>query len=192
MSAERNKLLKMIHVARRELRMDRDTYLAMVRSLPGLSKAKSSTDLSESDMRKVIDALKSKGFKVRSKRTKAAGKPHNFDSAAMPAEITKIEALLASMGLSWAYADAIAKRQSGLPKMAWVRDRASIVAVLAALHVEQEKRGLLARLEHILSVTGHTNDSIEQQFNLPKGWQRRRKLLQSLIDQITPVEDPHE
>lgn len=176
-------MLKAIHVARRELNMDRETYMAMVRGLPGCSRLESTADASDRQLRTIVGALKSKGFAMRP-GNKTKGKPHNFHSAAMPAEIVKIEALLASMSLSWAYADAIAKRQSGLPKMAWVRDRASIVAVLAALHVEQEKRALLYRLEGLLKEIGQTKESMEFQLNLPKGWQRRRKILKSLIDRM--------
>jgi len=62
---ERLKLIKLIHVARRELGMDRDTYGLMLNGMKGLEGATSTADLSVPNLKRVLEQLKSKGFKVR-------------------------------------------------------------------------------------------------------------------------------
>lgn len=62
---ERLKLIKLIHVARRELGMDRDTYSLMLNGMKGLEGATSTADLSVPNLKRVLEQLKSKGFKVR-------------------------------------------------------------------------------------------------------------------------------
>ncbi|UVK85196.1 regulatory protein GemA [Pseudomonas sichuanensis] len=61
----RLRLIKLIHVARRELQMDDDTYRLMLAGIEGLGGATSSAKLSESNLHRVLEVLKSKGFKVR-------------------------------------------------------------------------------------------------------------------------------
>lgn len=62
---ERLRLIKLIHVARRELGMDRETYGLMLAGMKGLGGATSTADLSVPNLRLVLEQLKSKGFKVR-------------------------------------------------------------------------------------------------------------------------------
>lgn len=65
--------IKLIHVGRRELGLDDETYRAMLHSVAGVS---SSSDLTWQDRQKVLEHLKRKGFKVKSKAAPAAaGKP---------------------------------------------------------------------------------------------------------------------
>jgi len=52
----------------------------------------------------------------------------------------KIEALLAEMKAPWAYADAIAKQQTGIEKVTWVRNKKQLSAIIAALDKELKKR----------------------------------------------------
>lgn len=61
----RVRLIKLIHVARRELRMDDDTYRLMLAGMKGLDGATSSADLSVPNLLRVLEQLKQKGFKVR-------------------------------------------------------------------------------------------------------------------------------
>lgn len=58
-------LIKLIHVARRELRMDDDTFRLMLASMTGLDGATSSADLSVPNLLRVLEQLKQKGFKPR-------------------------------------------------------------------------------------------------------------------------------
>lgn len=61
----RVRLIKLIHVARRELRMDDDTYRLMLAGMKGLDGATSSAELSVPNLLRVLEQLKQKGFKVR-------------------------------------------------------------------------------------------------------------------------------
>lgn len=61
----RLRLIKLIHVARRELRMDADTYRLMLAGMKGLDGATSTAELSVPNLLSVLEQLKQKGFKVR-------------------------------------------------------------------------------------------------------------------------------
>ncbi|PMY40127.1 regulatory protein GemA [Pseudomonas chlororaphis] len=61
----RLRYIKMIHVARRELRMDDDTYRLMLAGMTGLDGATSTADLSVPNLLRVLEQLKQKGFKPR-------------------------------------------------------------------------------------------------------------------------------
>ena len=66
-------LIKLIHVARRELHMDDDTYRLMLAGMKGLDGATSTADLSVPNLLRVLDQLKLRGFTVRP--TKAQPRP---------------------------------------------------------------------------------------------------------------------
>ncbi len=60
----RQRLIRLIHVAKRDLSMDDDTYRAI---LQRIGKKESSADLTIPELEKVLEHLKRSGFKVRSK-----------------------------------------------------------------------------------------------------------------------------
>ena len=89
------------------------------------------------------------------------------------------------MGLPWSYADAIAKRQFGVEKVAWLKTPKQLTAVLAALHVEQEKRELLHQVETLCKELGVTDtERVDGLEALPKGWKRQRPILKALVDAL--------
>lgn len=61
----RLRYIKLIHVARRELHMDDDTYRMMLAGMKGLDGATSTADLSVPNLLRVLEQLKLRGFKVR-------------------------------------------------------------------------------------------------------------------------------
>jgi len=63
-------LIKLIHVARRELRMDDDTYRLMLAGMRGLDGATSTADLSVPNLLRVLEQLKRRGFTVRPNKAK--------------------------------------------------------------------------------------------------------------------------
>ena len=63
-------LIKLIHVARRELRMDDDTYRLMLAGMKGLDGATSTADLSVPNLLRVLEQLKRRGFTVRPSKAK--------------------------------------------------------------------------------------------------------------------------
>lgn len=69
--SRRKRLIKLIHVARRELGMQDEDYRAMLASMPALGGKTSSADLGIKGLEIVLRALKDRGFKVRAKPGKA-------------------------------------------------------------------------------------------------------------------------
>lgn len=65
----RKRLIKLIHVAKRNLRMDDDSYRSILHTI---GKAESSSDLSIPELERVLEHLKRCGFKVRPKRADRA------------------------------------------------------------------------------------------------------------------------
>ena len=65
----RLRYIKLIHVARRELGIDDDTYRLMLAGMKGLDGATSTADLSVPNLLRVLEQLKQKGFKVRPNKT---------------------------------------------------------------------------------------------------------------------------
>lgn len=74
-SDERLRLIKLIHVGRRELSMDDESYRLMLANIPELEGATSSKDLSVPKLKIVLELLKKKGFKVVPKAGKSASSP---------------------------------------------------------------------------------------------------------------------
>lgn len=132
----RKKLITTVHVGKNALAMDDESYRALLQLTTGKT---SCSKMNVKQLNAVIDALGQRGFKVVSS-PKTKGKPHNFDSRAMPLMITKIEALLADMNLPWAYADGIAKQMFGIERCTFVRQPKQLKAIIAALHSRQQKQ----------------------------------------------------
>lgn len=176
--------LAAIQIGKKALGMCDDSYRILLNDMFGKQSAK---DLTETEKGELLDRFQKLGFKPTKKKAHP-GKPHNFTT--MPEMITKIEALLADMQLPWAYADAVAKRQTGIDQIAWVHDEKSLRAVIAALAVEQEKRRLLNRFTNIIAKHSMTIEQFEEKYapQLKKGWQRNRRTLKALIDQFYSYE----
>lgn len=171
--------LSKIHIAKQQLAMDDDIYRGLLARVAGVRSAK---ELNDRQAGAVLREFERLGFKpLPSKRTK--GKPHNFNQ--LPGEVAKIEAQLADMKLSWSYADSIAKQMFGIPKVAWLKKPEQFQAVLAALHVEQEKRSLLVQVEELCKELGVTGpEMVAGLEQLPKGWQRQRPILKALVEAL--------
>lgn len=180
----RRRHLAAIHAAKRTLDLDNDTYRDLLERVSATKGApvRSAAKLSEAQIHAVLDEFKRLGGLKPSAR--AAGKPHNFNSPSMPEMITKIEALLADMQLPWSYADAIAMRQFRIEKVAWCRKQDQLRSLIAALHVEQEKRQLLASVDELCVRAGTTRGEIESRYGLTgrAGWMRNRSTLKRVID----------
>lgn len=177
----RRKQLAAIHAARRDLGMDDDSYRLMLREVAGVASA---ADLTAGGRRTVLDHLRSVGWQAKPRKRVAQhpGTPHNLEREPL---LQKIEAQLADMGLSWAYADAIARRQTGVERVAWLRKIDDLRAVVAALAVEQEKRSLIAQVDERLKVLGWDRQTlVERAQTLPKGWERNRRTLRALVKRL--------
>lgn len=179
---KRRRHLAAIHAAKRTLDLDNDTYRDLLERVSATKGApvRSAAKLSEAQIHAVLDELKRLGGLKPS--PKSAGKPHNFAHPAMPEMITKVEALLADMKLPWSYADAIAMRQFRIQRVAWCRKEDQLRAIIAALHVEQEKRELLADIERIGVREGMSLEQLEVRYGLSgvRNWRRNRDALRAV------------
>lgn len=176
--SSRKGVLAQIHIARKELALDEDTYRQMIATVTGGKR--SCSDCNVAELHKIVQHMKERGFKARPRKRVAQypGKPHNLKAQPM---LQKIEALLAELKAPWSYADAIAKRQFGIQRVAWLKEPSQLRALIAALHVELTKRLLLSSLETALKERGLTLDDLEDQaIGLPKNWRRNRKVLVKL------------
>ncbi len=94
MRADRQRLIRLIHVAKRDLNLDDETYRTI---LQRFGKKTSSADLTVPELDKVLEHLKRSGFKVRSKARPAAEKRPAQAKPSRPlaqdAESKKIRAL---------------------------------------------------------------------------------------------------
>lgn len=194
---KRRRHLAAIHAAKKTLDLDNETYrdlLERVSATKG-SPVRSAAQLSEAQLHAVLDEFKRLGGLKPSPKTK--GKPHNFAHPAMPEMITKVEALLADMKLPWSYADAIALRQFRIQRVAWCRKEDQLRAIIAALHVEQEKRELLADIERVCGRAGMSLEQLEVRYGLGgvRNWRRNREALKAISETLAnefpekPTED---
>ena len=174
-------LITKIHVAKSQTGIDEESYRAMLWRISN-GKTSSSKGLTTGQAEKVLEEFQAKGWKPRPSR-KAKGKPHNFKQ--LPGEVEVIEAQLAALKLPWSYADSIAKQMFGIPKVAWLVKPSQFKAVLAALHVEQEKRDLLRQVENLCRECSIEHpDQVAGLEQLPKDWRRQRPILKALVDAL--------
>lgn len=104
---QRKRDLARIHVAKKKLGLDDDTYRDMLWTI---GRVRSAAHLDSAGRRQVIVHLKSRGFKPstsKARRKNYPGRPHNCDEHP---QLRKIEALLTDAKRPWAYADAMAKK----------------------------------------------------------------------------------
>lgn len=123
----RNPELAKIHIAKKQLGLDDDTYRSMLWTV---ARVRSAADLDHAGRQAVLDHLKARGFKTPSKP--------EVTSIKRPL-IAKIGALLADMKLSWAYAEGIAKQMHGRDKLAWCTPQ-ELRGIVAALAKRQKGR----------------------------------------------------
>lgn len=174
----RRRQLAAIHAAKRDLGMDDDLYRDLLQQHTG---KRSAGQLNAKQRAKFLSALKAMGFQRQPRKTvgEYPGKPKNMNEM-----LVKIEAQLADMKLPWSYADAIAKRQFNIDRVAWLKKQEQFSAVIAALYVEQEKRALWGSLNALMAEFELDETDLETRFKLPNNWRRNRKVLEALIDRV--------
>ena len=137
-----------IHVARRQLDLDDESYRLLLKRVAGV---KSSADLNSIDKADaVLDELSRLGFQHKPKITpgRHKGTPTTLEREPY---LQKIEALLADMQLPWAYAEKIGENVTGgkkpesIKRLEWIHHDSDLRAIIAALHQAKKKRLLQAR-----------------------------------------------
>lgn len=172
----KGKLAK-IHIAKAQLGLSDDEYRAILARTAGVRSAK---ELTDRNVGAVLHEFKRLGWQP--KAPKRAGRvPNTLNKHEM---MGKVEALLTELGASWAYAEAIAKRQTGIERIDWLRTEKQFRGVIAALDAELEKRSRLAAVDRFLAYVGESRESLARRYRLPPGWERDRHLLGRLIDAL--------
>ena len=135
--ARRRAALGKIHLAKKQLGMDDDTYRAMLLTIGGV---KSSKDLTNEGLNKVIGHLEKSGAKFTSPK-KTGRKPHSLPSSSERApKLAKIEALLAEAGRPWEYAIAMAKRMYNKDALEFCGHE-QLTGIITALVKDAERNG---------------------------------------------------
>ena len=126
--------LAKIHIAKKELGLDDDTYRAMLQHIGGVS---SSKDLNALGRAKVLEHLKASGFKVKGTQK---DKPNTLGSNSdRSAQIGKIEALLADAKRPWQYAIVMAQHMYSKDRLEFC-DRNELAGIITALVKDQRRR----------------------------------------------------
>jgi len=136
----RKRELAMIHVAKKQLAMDDESYRAI---LYACGRVQSSKDLDYGGRQRVIEHLKKCGFVVAKPKARSnhPGRPHNINSANRGPQLGKIEALLTDASREWAYADGISKRMFGIERVSLCHE-GQLQKLIAALTYDQKRRAL--------------------------------------------------
>jgi phage gp16-like protein len=152
-SPEQLRLIKLLHVARRDLQLDDDTWRAMLVEQTGKS---SSKDLTTLQLNRVLGHLKTKGFKIRKP---AAAKPAESRPLDMGNESQKARALwllLVEIGAvrdpSEAALNAYVLRQAKVDDLRWVTDMAPVIEGLKAWAARKLPAALQAKVDALLAV----------------------------------------
>ncbi|MDQ7002627.1 MAG: regulatory protein GemA [Ghiorsea sp.] len=126
----RSELAK-IHIAKKDLALDDDTYRDI---LQRVCKVESASKLDSQGRFKLLQHFESLGWKKT--RPKYGRKPRvNGDKTAL---MGKLEALLADGRMPWAYADSMAKRMFKVDKVGWL-DAPKLHKLVAALQIQANR-----------------------------------------------------
>lgn len=121
--------LAKIHIGKAQLRLDDDTYRALLLSIGNVTSA---ADLDARGRERVLAHMKARGATfVRGRRAR----PPAHKRALM----AKVRALLANDQRPDAYADAMAKRMFGIARLEWL-DTDQLRSVVAALTYDARRR----------------------------------------------------
>lgn len=124
-----------IHIAKAQLGLDDEEYRALLGRVAGVSSAK---DLNPRQMGAVLAAFEALGWQPQAPKKQGRKRPKVAESRQLL--LGKIEAQLAAAGLTWAYADGIAKRQSKVERVEWC-DASQLQGIIAALRKHGKRHG---------------------------------------------------
>jgi len=138
------RLVQKIHIAAKQLGIADDdgdaAHLSSYRNLlKDITGKTSTTKMNLPELQRVMDHLKSCGFKAQKKVGTFPGRPNNINTEPM---LQKIEALLTVQRLPWSYADAIAKQMFKIERVAWLKAATQFSAVITALTERAKKSGM--------------------------------------------------
>lgn len=124
--------LAKIHIAKKQLAMDDDSYRAMLRSVGGVDSAKNLTPMGAA---KVLRHLEGCGFKPMPR----TGRRPSV-AARRKAQLRKIEALLAEAGRPWNYLNSMVRRICKVEAVEFCDDE-MLAKLIAALSIDAKRHG---------------------------------------------------
>lgn len=138
-AAKRNRELAAIHVlASKRLRLDRDTYVALLQRVGNVS---SSADLDQRGRAKVLDELRrlaGEGQQQMRNAVNLPDAPQNVRTE-IAGMVAKVGAILAELDKSWNYAHGTAKRMFRVQRVEWLRAD-QLHKLVAALSYSQKRQ----------------------------------------------------
>lgn len=139
----RNSALAQIHIAKKQLGLDDDTYRDM---LWAVARVRSSSQLDHAGRAKVLAHLVASGFKVSAPKLPTPGRPANMDTPDRGPMLRKIEALLLDGRKPWAYAHDMCKHMFGVDRVDFAHP-GQLHSLVAALEVDKRRRAARALKE---------------------------------------------
>lgn len=130
----RNAMLSQIHIAKKDLALDDETYRLMLERLTG---KRSCRDLTDRQLTLVLGSLRRQGWDGE-----APGRTGHRRPKAKPACVRlmgKIEALLTEAKRPWTYAASLAQRMYRVDSLEWC-DREQLRGIVAALSKDAARR----------------------------------------------------
>lgn len=131
----RNLQLSKIHIAKKDLRMDDDTYRALLARVSGVRSAK---DLNPRQIGTVLAEFERLGW--TSTTAKKAGRMAPSPALDREKLVGKIEAFLAEAKRPWEYADSMASRMFKVERVEWL-DPEQLRKMVAALTYDARRHG---------------------------------------------------
>lgn len=134
----RRQQLARIHMAKKQLQLDDETYRALLSRVTGKA---SSADMDARERNQVLAEFARLGFKAEaaaSRANAAKGRPENVDAVPM---LRKVAALLAQDRRPWSYAHSMAKRMHQVARVEWLNDH-QLHALVSALQIDANRRAL--------------------------------------------------
>ncbi|WP_263063011.1 gp16 family protein [Dickeya dadantii] len=128
----KTQLIKLIHIAKRDLRLDDDTYRQV---LTNTTKKNSTRDMTVPQLVIVLEAMKKRGFKIRPAKSQNTRKL-KLDEHPQSKKIRALWLEMADMGIirdrSEAALAAFVKRETGVDDLRWLgtEDASSVIEKL--------------------------------------------------------------
>lgn len=125
-------LMAKIHIAKKDLHLDDDTYRDVLWRVTG---KRSCSDMTIAQLESVVKDMQSSGFKPKA-ASKHGKKPDVIKRRKNL--MSKIEAILADMGLHWNYAHSMADSMFQIKRLQFLSDK-QLYKVTQALSVHQRR-----------------------------------------------------
>lgn len=135
--AKRKQLIAQIHIAKKQLGLDDESYRAI---LQRVARQESCKDMTITQLVDVIKEMKRLGFKPSS--TARSAKKHGKKPSVTQSKealMSKIEAMIADLNLSWDYVHGMAVKMFQIDRVQWLDDK-QLYKLTQALAVYQRKQ----------------------------------------------------